>query len=219
MKNITSISVRLRPELAKEVARLAKSLDRTVSWAVRRVLEEGFGLEDIRHTPAFLAKEEATLTRKSKGDFAEEQYESLQGRAVSGNPLAVQMDPEDEAAFVREQSEESEPWIFANYWPNYFGEAAGSARATWLADSAWEASAYIPGIEQSPLEILETVGGWVVLESRYAYSPMFITPASRTAAWQFIQKRYEPAVEILDFAPNFPHFRENENKILIYRVE
>jgi len=126
---------------------------------------------------------------------------------------------EDAAFYIRGHSREVDPWIFANYWPNYFGEAAGSSRATWLADSAWEASAYIPGIEKSPLEILGTEGGWVVLEGRYAYSPIFITPESRTKAWQFIRARYEPVAEILDRAPNFPHFRGNQNEVVIYHIK
>lgn len=124
---------------------------------------------------------------------------------------------EDTGQYIKSQTKEENLWLFANYWPHFFGRAAETEKATWLADSAWEAKAFVSNVEKSPLEILEEEGSFVVLEELYSYSPMFISPLSRTNAWEYVKENYEPTVVIEDTSPNFPHFRISHNETLIYQ--
>jgi hypothetical protein len=111
------------------------------------------------------------------------------------------------------------PWIFSNYWPQYFGLAAGSTKATWLSDSAWDAKAYVADINTSPLSILEKEGGFVVLESNYSKSKMFIHPGNRINAWAVVGGKYNVSKVIGDTSPNFPHQRNSSNSAVVYFVE
>jgi len=106
-------------------------------------------------------------------------------------------------------------WIFSNFWPNYFGQAAQSERATWLANSVWETGAFVD-TERSALEILEQEGGWVVFEE--LYSTTLVHPPERTEAWQVIRDNYQPVKVIGDSAPNFPEFPVSYNQTEIYHL-
>lgn len=125
---------------------------------------------------------------------------------------------EDVGVYIKNQREEN-PWVFANYWPIFFGQAAGSEKATWLADSVWEAKAFVPDASKPPLEILVQEGGFVVLEKLYATSPIFVHPESRLKAFRFVENSLNPQKVIVDPSPNFPHFRESYNEAKVYRVE
>ncbi|MDP2874024.1 MAG: hypothetical protein Q8N84_01900, partial [bacterium] len=106
-------------------------------------------------------------------------------------------------------------WIFANYWPNYFGQAAQSKRATWLANSAWETGAFVQ-TDQSALEILAKEGGWVVFED--LYSQTLVHPPERMEAWKVIKEKYQPVKIIEDHSPNFPQSKSFQNKATIYKI-
>lgn len=106
-------------------------------------------------------------------------------------------------------------WIFSNYWPNYFGQAARSERATWLANSAWETGAFVQ-TDRSALEILDKEGGWVVFED--LYSQTLVHPPERTEAWRVIREEYQPVKIIEDRSPNFPQFPSSKNRATIYKI-
>lgn len=125
---------------------------------------------------------------------------------------------EDTGAYIKNASQKSNPWIFTSYWPNYFGLSAGSTRATWLTESAWDASAYVKDLSASPLEILGKEGGFVVLENLYSNSPIFIQSPDRLNAWQFIKEKEKPIKFIGDSSPNFPHFKAATNWVEIYQL-
>lgn len=124
---------------------------------------------------------------------------------------------EDASAYIYQNAQEENPWVFTNYWPNFFSFAIPTSRATWLSDSPWESSAFVPGEARSAITILDQEGGWVALENLYSYSPMFISPDARTNAWKMIRDQYDPVIVIEDYSPNFPHFKTNLNKIGIYK--
>jgi len=126
---------------------------------------------------------------------------------------------EDTSFFIRKISVEPNPWVFTNYWPNFFGEYIPTSKATWLSTSHHETRAYLPKETRSALEILQQEGGFVILEDLYAYSPMLISPSARTLAWEEIQYTYEPLVYIEDHSPHFPHFRVSSNKTAIYKID
>lgn len=112
------------------------------------------------------------------------------------------------------------PWIFANYWPNVFGQAAFSNRATWLTASAWDAKAFIPEIEKSPLEILDIEGGFALVEEKYSRSRMFIHNEERFRAWKQVEEEFVGlGIEIVASEPNFPHLRSSVNRLNIYPVK
>lgn len=125
---------------------------------------------------------------------------------------------EEVGLYIKNTTVSERPWIFTSYWPNYFGYSAGSSRATWLSDSAWDASAYVRDISASPLEILGKEGGFAVLEDLYSNSPIFIHSDSRLRAWEIIKSRYDILKTIVDVNPNFPHSRARENSINIYAI-
>lgn len=112
----------------------------------------------------------------------------------------------------------SQRWIFANYWPNYFGRAAESQRATWLSDSVWDGRAFVPDLADSPLTVLSREGGFVILEEKYSRSKMFIHSGDRRRAWEEVMAKYQPQAIIEDRAPNFPHFTQSVNRAAIYWV-
>lgn len=121
---------------------------------------------------------------------------------------------EDVGQYIYDQSG-SNAWIFANYWPNYFGQAARSGRATWLANTAWETGAFVK-TNQSALEILAKEGGWVVFED--LYSQTLVHPPERTEAWKEIREKYQPVKVIEDNSPNFPQFPSSKNRATIYKI-
>lgn len=121
---------------------------------------------------------------------------------------------EDAGDYILSQSGPN-AWIFSNFWPNYFGQAAHSERATWLANSAWETGAFVK-TDQSALEILAKEGGWVVFED--LYSQTLAHPPERTEAWKVIKEKYQPVRIIEDNSPNFPQSRIPQNKAIIYKV-
>lgn len=123
---------------------------------------------------------------------------------------------DDTGAYINGLSPSRNPWIFTSYWPNYFGVAAGSARATWLTSSAWDAGAYVKDIPASPLELLGKEGGFVVLENLYSPSPIFIHNPERFKAWKLIREQNSPVKIIEDKYPNFPHFSNKKNSAEIY---
>ncbi|MEK7611038.1 MAG: glycosyltransferase family 39 protein [Patescibacteria group bacterium] len=123
---------------------------------------------------------------------------------------------ENTGAYIDGLSQSRNPWIFTSYWPNYFGVAANSTRATWLTSSAWDAGAYVKDISASPLELLGKAGGFVVLENLYSPSPIFIHNPERISAWKLIREQYSPAKIIEDKYPNFPHFSNKKNSAEIY---
>lgn len=124
---------------------------------------------------------------------------------------------EDTGSYIRTYNLNN-PWVFSNYWPHYFGLAAGSPMATWLSDSIWDAKAYVPDINSSPLDILEKDGGFVVLEDNYSKSKMFIHPSIRINAWATVAGKYAVTKVIQDLSPNFPHQRTALNQAIIYYI-
>lgn len=126
-------------------------------------------------------------------------------------------------SYVADRSQEfladAKPWLLTNYWPNIVGAAAQNDRSTWLTTSPWDASAFVPGVKESPLNLLEKEGGFVLLEELYSHSKMFIHPPQRSESWAEVERRYRPVSIIRDDSPNFPHFLDKSNQVAIYRVE
>lgn len=108
------------------------------------------------------------------------------------------------------------PWLFANYWPNVLGAAAGTTRSTWISKSVWDGRAFVADLPTSPAEIFEGEGGFVLLEDLYANSRLFIHPEERRRAWEEISQKFRPIKVVDDPAPNFPHFKSRDNRIRIY---
>lgn len=117
--------------------------------------------------------------------------------------------------YLKEQALVS-PWVFSNYWPNVFGQAIGTTKATWMTDSLWDARAFVADLPGSPMEILAKEGGIVLLEKNYSVSKIFIHPEERTRSWRVVSQR--PLDKIIDDdSPNFPHFRQSLNSVSVYR--
>jgi len=125
---------------------------------------------------------------------------------------------ENASAYISQNADQENPWVFTNYWPNFFSAAVPTDCATWLSDSPWETTAFIPQESRSALTILDREGGWVVLENLYSYSKMFISPPARANAWQKIRDQYEPVAVMEDHSPNFPHFKTSLNKAGVYQI-
>jgi len=123
---------------------------------------------------------------------------------------------ESAGQFIRERNTDDR-WVFSNYWPPQVGFAAGTSKATWLANCEWETRAFAdPPAGKSALNILSEEGGFVVLEG--IYSARLVNPACRTEAWDFIRQNYEPVKIFTDSSPNFPFTSRPQNKLEVYEI-
>ena len=136
-------------------------------------------------------------------------YEAF--RAAQHNTL------EEAGRFIKEENIDG-LWVFSNYWPSQVGFAAGTSKATWLANCAWETQAFAsPPAGKSALDILTEEGGFVVLED--VYSQKLINPPCRTEAWDFIRQNYEPVKVFTDPFPDFPFPSQTQNKLEVYEIK
>lgn len=127
---------------------------------------------------------------------------------------------ENSSTFVVQHKAEvgEDPWLFSTYWPNFFSGLVSTRRFGWLADSAWETSAFVDSGGQSSLDILRIAGGIVIVEDLYSGSSNFRNPSSRTVAREKILNGLSPNFVVSDNAPNFPHFDKGLNSMRIYMV-
>lgn len=140
---------------------------------------------------------------------ASKSYEAF--RATQHNVL------EDVGQFIRERNI-NDRWVFSNYWPPQVGFAAGTSKATWLANCEWETRAFAnPPVGKSALDILNEEGGFVVLED--IYSEKLINPPCRTEAWDFIRQNYQPVKTFTDPSPNFPFTSYPRNRLEVYDIK
>ena len=128
---------------------------------------------------------------------------------------------ENTSSFVlRHKAELGETaWLFSTYWPNFFRNYVGNLKVGWVADSAWETSAFAQSDGKSSLDILRSSGGVVVVEQLYSQSSNFQNPVSRINGWAQVEEDYKPTTIIYDRSPNFPHFRNSLNSLTVYIIK
>lgn len=134
---------------------------------------------------------------------------------------------EDVANFIKERNQDHR-WVFTTYWPNLFSMSGTGEKTTWLTNSSWDVKAF--GTDhpegKNSLQILESVGGFAVIEdlySEYLWSEMDkadkVNSLIRREPKEHIEKNYEPVRIFTDSSPNFPYFEKSANEVRVYEFK
>jgi len=121
--------------------------------------------------------------------------------------------------YVQQDETWEEPWVVTNFWPHFFAEATAEGRVTWLSGDIRDTAVYAPDVSKNSLEIFYQEGGFALLEERYSEFRSLVIPEVREFAWEHVRARLKPVVVIETEVPNFPYFREEGNRIEVYKFE
>lgn len=108
-------------------------------------------------------------------------------------------------------------FVFANYWPNFYGFLARTEKASWLATNKREVEAFYPAADTDSFTLLSREGGYVFLEDFYAR--FIVHPPARAEAAERLETIRQPFLTVEDTAPNFPFLRGKLNQVEIYQIE
>lgn len=110
------------------------------------------------------------------------------------------------------------PWVFSNYWPNFFADSYKVKNYSWVTYSNSDLQAFAKGSDGDSPNLLKTEGGVVFLDNLYA--DLHLTqPESRLVAIKDIRNLYKPETSVLATSSNFPFSRKFGNQIDIYIIK